>query len=455
MPSITPVLRTQKKNKRGLCPVYLRVADSNESRFHALGLAVKETDWNARTASVRKSHPEHETLNAAVSRAVADAELALVRRRAEGERPSAAEIKEAIAPSRSAKRSRDFWEFADSFVDGYKDRGQIWSYDRFRSVFKKFRLYTGEPLSFDALTPALLRQYENHLIAKYENKVNTVATAMKAIRTVVRRAVAEGHIEFSGDPFHQHRLKHEQTERIRLTIEEVEAVESLDLRAGSIEAIARDCWVFAFYTGGPRIGDVLQTQWRSVAGGRHEYRMTKNKKHGVLDLVHRAQAVLSRYAPPDAKPDPDAYVFPLLPGRDLSTPELKKRALQSDTARINRALKEVARAAGVEKNLTSHVARHSWADFARRSGWDVYSISKVLRHSNLRVTERYLATFDEEALSHKMHGLFPDATEPLTHADHGPGPVHERMRTALVRRRAARRASRFTSASDDEPATDD
>ncbi len=413
MPSITPVLRVHKKNKHGLCPVYLRITDAQRSRYQSLRLAIKESDWNpkAKTAFVRKSHADHEDLNAAIAQAVADANRAVARANAEGKRLNAAEIKEAVS-ERPASSPSNFWPFADSFAEGYKTRGEIWSYDRFRSVLKKFRAFTGDPFPFEALTPALLRQYEDHLVSTYGNGINTVATAMKAIRTVVRRAVAEGHIGFADNPFNGHRIKHEQTERVRLTLAEVQKIEALELSPGTIEAVARDCWLFAFYTGGTRVGDVIQTRWQSVAGGKHTYRMGKNKKSGSVRLVPQAQAVLDRYAPSHDKADPAAFVFPLLANRDLSTPELKKRALQSRTTQINKALKEVARAAGVRKHLTSHVARHSWADLARRMGWDLYSISRVLRHSNLKVTERYLDSFDEEDINRRMGEMFSAGAPP-------------------------------------------
>ena len=63
---------------------------------------------------------------------------------------------------------------------------------------------------------------------------------------------------------------------------------------------------------------------------------------------------------------------------------------------VNKHLKAVAKrveAAGtpMPAKLTFHIARHSWADLARKSGRDVYEISRALAHSGLGITERYLA----------------------------------------------------------------
>ncbi len=63
---------------------------------------------------------------------------------------------------------------------------------------------------------------------------------------------------------------------------------------------------------------------------------------------------------------------------------------------IDKQLKAISKrvtAAGtpMPEKLTFHIARHSWADLARKSGRDVYEISRGLAHSGLGITERYLA----------------------------------------------------------------
>ncbi len=53
-----------------------------------------------------------------------------------------------------------------------------------------------------------------------------------------------------------------------------------------------------------------------------------------------------------------------------------------------------------------HVARHSFADMARQSGWSIYDISRALRHSNIAVTESYLSAIDEQAFDTGLDELF-------------------------------------------------
>ena len=130
-------------------------------------------------------------------------------------------------------------------------------------------------------------------------------------------------------------------------------------------------------------------------------------------LVPKAEAIVRAYlvgSAGDPKP-PDAFVLGMLDGYDLSTPNKTWNAIGSQNALANKTLKRLAKWASTEdaplpSNLSFHIARHSFADLARKSGWSTYDVSKALAHSSLAQTEQYLAGFDAAGLDAKMDGLF-------------------------------------------------
>ena len=69
-------------------------------------------------------------------------------------------------------------------------------------------------------------------------------------------------------------------------------------------------------------------------------------------------------------------------------------------------MKKLAERAEVQINLSFHISRHSFADYARTQGMDLYSISKALAHSDLKTTEVYLKSFDTAAVDDAMGKLF-------------------------------------------------
>jgi site-specific recombinase XerD len=73
---------------------------------------------------------------------------------------------------------------------------------------------------------------------------------------------------------------------------------------------------------------------------------------------------------------------------------------------INKYLKTIAKKAEINKNISTHTARHSFADIARKKINNIYNLSKTLGHSDLKITEAYLASFDEEAVDNTLDEVF-------------------------------------------------
>jgi len=84
-----------------------------------------------------------------------------------------------------------------------------------------------------------------------------------------------------------------------------------------------------------------------------------------------------------------------------------RRKIASKNALVNRYLKKVAERAELEpEGLSTHVARHSFADYARRESGDLYAISKALGHKSLQITEQYLKSFDRDAVDQLANDLW-------------------------------------------------
>ncbi|NBB84877.1 MAG: tyrosine-type recombinase/integrase [Bacteroidetes bacterium] len=413
MAKITPILWKYKVNSDGESPLKLRVADGEHTLYYAIGHTIAERHWNDRSNAVRKSHPRSDELNALLSQKKAEAEhlaLSLDRR---GTEPTARAIVEALRGEREAVS--DFFTYADQVVNQLERQGKIHTHKRYKSVCKKFRAWTGEPLPFTKLTLQLLRRYETHLVEHYDNAPSTIASNFRAIRAILYRAIDDGLASQESNPFFSFSIKPGKTDRTKLTLDEIGALEDLEVEPGSRGEVARDAFMLSFYAAGVRFGDVCRLRWKHVegdlaAGDAHlRYTMSKTGTTKEIPLMPGAREILNRYRP--ASPDPETYIFPLLVGYGIKTARDEVNAISSQNVLVNRALKRMAGQAGITKSVSFHIARHSFADLARRKGWSVYDISKALGHSSLKVTEKYLAGFDKGGLSDKMNNLFGGADD--------------------------------------------
>jgi site-specific recombinase XerD len=77
-----------------------------------------------------------------------------------------------------------------------------------------------------------------------------------------------------------------------------------------------------------------------------------------------------------------------------NTPEQEYKRIQQTVKSINHYIGKIAESLGIEANITTYVARHSFATVLKRSGVSIEFISESLGHSDLKTTENYLANFE-------------------------------------------------------------
>ena len=155
------------------------------------------------------------------------------------------------------------------------------------------------------------------------------------------------------------------------------------------------------YTAGSRISDIILLTWDNIRGGRADFTQIKSNTHQDIQLPQAALDIIALY-----RKEGRGYVFPYLESENTSTKKLRGEALDRVRAKINKQLREIQSMTGIQKHLTSHVARHTFADLARKEGVPVYLISKALGHKSLKQTEAYLASFDTKGVDDMLRRLF-------------------------------------------------
>lgn len=419
MAKVTPLLWTHKANPDGHFAIWLRVADRYRTLYYSTGEFVARKFWNPNTRRVRANHPVAEDLNALIEDKLAVAQGERVRLKRVGEAITAEAIKAALVGSDPARVTGDYLAYADRHVAALKARGQIREYRREKAIVDKLKAYTKGALPFERITPRFLMDYETHLLS-LGNKPSTVNSNFRVLRTILYAAIKEGLVPQEKNPFFQFTpVRPNKPDREKLTAGQVRALEAVDLggRGEGAPALARvrDYFLFSFYTAGARYSDVASMKCSNVTAAADEdgepqtlvsYTMGKTGKRVTVRLGAPGAALVVAYLvrADGTTKGPDEYLFPILSGYDVSTPEAFVNASGSQNVVVNKALKALAKRVEDETGvkmparLTFHLARHTWADLARKSGRDVYEISRGMAHSGLNVTEHYLAKFEGDVV---------------------------------------------------------
>src|SRR5690606_19099609 len=147
-----------------------------------------------------------------------------------------------------------------------------------------------------------------------------------------------------------------------LTREELALIEEIELSGQSLNMqLARDSFVMQFYLRGIRVGDMLSLTERNIEGDRLVF--TENKSGTIRSIPIRKEVaeIIERYK------GRSLYLIPLLRYEkdkkltDAQNYLVYKKAIESATAVINTNLKKIATLVGIKKNITTHIARHTFA----------------------------------------------------------------------------------------------
>ena len=269
-------------------------------------------------------------------------------------------------------------------------------------------LLPGKDVPFSQIDVGLLKQFRIYLKAQLNLSERTIANYMMVIQAVFSQAIREGVTDQKYFPFgaDKIRIKVPESQKIGLTKEDVEKLETADLTNPAHDT-ARDLWLTSFYFAGMRAADVLQLKWSDFKDGRLHYVMDKNNKPGSLKVPEKAQRILEKYA--DQKEHPDDFVFHYLKGFNTFDDafSLKKR-IASIVSQIDKLLKyRITPAAGIEGKLSMHIARHTFATLAGDK-IPIQMLQKLYRHSDIKTTLGYQANFinqdADEALDRVVGG---------------------------------------------------
>ena len=86
---------------------------------------------------------------------------------------------------------------------------------------------------------------------------NTIVVVLNIFRTLVRKGIELGYITPDKNPFLVFKYSGVKTEKEKLDISEIQALEALELEEGSLDWHSRNCFLFSFYCAGIRAGDLL------------------------------------------------------------------------------------------------------------------------------------------------------------------------------------------------------
>lgn len=289
--------------------------------------------------------------------------------------------------------------------NGKLRRAEIWRTTR--NSFLRFRSESDLPLA--KLDNQIVQDYDLWLDQRGLCR-NTRSFYLRNLRSAYNKAVAAG-LCSQKDPFRNVYTGIPATPKRALDSSRLQRLARLDLDAKPDLAFARDLFLLSFCLRGMAFVDLASLRRPDLRDGRLTY--TRQKTGRCLSIrwepamqqhlddlwrnktqtAHGPAAMAeNRVASPPRPQSP--FLLPILHGNEANPRSKYRNAL----FRVNRALKEIGRRIGLEKDLTLYCARHSWASMARNMNVPLAVISEALGHGSERMTRIYPDSLDLNAV---------------------------------------------------------
>ncbi|GAA4461235.1 site-specific integrase [Nibrella saemangeumensis] len=269
-------------------------------------------------------------------------------------------------------------------------------------------------LRFEHLTPEFLTSYEQWMLhygkapqSKEKQPIpaslTTVGIYLRHVRAVVNDAIEAGLMSREAYPFGRNRyvIPAGANAKKALPKADLEKIKAYQPIPGTTEQRSHDLWLFSYFGNGANLTDICRLTWGRV--DLKESKITfirqktaRSKKQNLTPIVAHLRpetiAVIERWGITDRRPN--NYVFPFL--NPNMTERQKKQTIHQLVKMTNKWMGKIAKQLEIDADVNTYAARHSFATSLLKSKAPLAFISKSLGHTNLKTTESYLGSFDDE-----------------------------------------------------------
>lgn len=382
-------LRTNHVNRDGTCAIMVRISVNGERTAFSTKLSADPNKWDADTNHVDGKSKADKELN----RTLDDMRASIRNHYYELERYDALVTAEKVRNSflgitvRTESLMQLFKEYVDecrSLLGISRTKATVQKYDRCYRRVQEFlnAKYNLSDIPLVEIGHKFITDLECYLRTVSKCNENTTAKFLQTFKMIIIRARNNGYIK--GDPFANYKIRLKRVDRGYLTEEELKILRETPITSKRVAQV-RDVFLFACYTGLAYIDlKLLRAENIRTSFDGNQWIMTHRHKTDTpvnVPILDIPMELIERYKGVSKK----GYILPILSNQ-----------------KMNKYLKDVAEACGIEKNITFHMARHTFATTVTLSqGVPIESVSKMLGHTQIKTTQIY-ARITNEKISRDM-----------------------------------------------------
>ncbi|WP_159517988.1 site-specific integrase [Sunxiuqinia indica] len=379
-------LKRSKSRADGKCPVYVRCTMDGQRFELSTGLFIIPDFWDDKVQQIKGKNEESKTLNKRLDKLATKIQDAFNVLDSTMDEFTIIDLKDKVLGRRKSTGLMDIFNYTvrdvESKVGVDYSKGTYSHYKTTRDRLGEFVLqkFKRSEIPVSMVNLDFIYSLDTYLKIKYDLKPNSVLTYHKHLNKALKNPLAlKSNIE---NPYEIFTPTRNKTNRDYLTLREVETLRKKPLKTFRL-SLVRDIFVFACYTGlayaeleGLSFDNIYQgddgNDW--IIDDR-----SKTENRFRVPLLPEAKQILKKY---------EYY--------SENNTERKLLPIRSNQ-KMNEYLKELADICGITKNLSMHVARHTFAtSVTLANGVPIETVSKMLGHTSIKTTQIYARIVDSK-----------------------------------------------------------
>lgn len=398
------ILLRNKPNTKNLYPVIMRITKNRKSKIISMGMECLSSEWDETVSLFKRNHKNYTQRNRILLQKQAEALKIIDEFELENIDFTLTQFEERFKGTKDLNITmKSFWQEKISDLNKSGRTGNARAYKDTMNSFFKF--INNEKLVFREVTVEMLDKYETFLRSNGGTD-GGIAVKMREIRALFNDAIKKGVVAEKHYPFRAYKISKlkGKGQKRALTRDEVELIEKLDTNAYPHLKLSKQLFIFSYYTRGMNFYDMMKLKWLNIENGYIVYTRSKTKSNFKIKILPPVQEIINEMKGYKTT----SYIFPLILNDNFTPEQLENRKLKA-LKKFNKDLKLIANIVGINKKVTSYVARHSFATNLREAGESTDVISQSMGHQNVGITVAYLKDFDDNIIDNAHEKLLREA----------------------------------------------
>lgn len=395
--TISVVCYKSKVLKNNESPLMLRICKDGRRKYESIGISILPSLWDFKQNKPTRKCPNKEYIERLIAEIVKVYTDKVIEFKSQEKEFTATSLMEKV--NKPVKR-KTVQEVFNQYIQELESANRLRYADMYKCTMHsliKFNKHLDIP--FSDMDTIWLKRYEVWLQSQ-GLAINTLGTRFRHLRVIYNFAIEEKIVKSEYYPFNSFKVSKLSQTTAKRSIQKGEILSVLNYQGQTpLECLAIDLFTFSYLAAGINFGDIARLTKDNILENRLIYIRKKTQKQIKVLLQEQAIKLIQKYSMPD-----NPYLFPILSSFH-KTEQQKVNRIHKIIAKVNKSLKEIGERLNIPIDLTTYVARHSFATVLKRSGVNTSLICEALGHSSERVTQIYLDSFGNDQMEDAMKNL--------------------------------------------------